>query len=145
MTIRSEISEGIRLAVLRAEQSGDLPEGLSWPHIVADKPADSSNGDFSVNVALKMAKSAEMNPVELAQTIVKHLDKYSFANEIWVAPPGFINVSIDGRWLSDQVGDILAQGESFGEGGYGTGIKVQHLHVGSATRCFNISNSSAPI
>ena len=142
MTIRSEISEGIRLAVLRAEQSGDLPEGLSWPHIVADKPADSSNGDFSVNVALKMAKSAEMNPVELAQTIVKHLDKYSFANEIWVAPPGFINVSIDGRWLSDQVGDILAQGESFGEGSYGTGIKVQleyvsvnptgPLHVGHA-------------
>lgn len=142
MTIRDEISEGIRAALLRAESAGGLPRGLQWPEIAADKPADSRNGDFSVNVALKMAKSAKMNPINLANVIVEHLDKYSFADQVWVASPGFINVSVSSQWLNAQVQQILSQGESFGESTYGRGVEVQleyvsvnptgPLHVGHA-------------
>jgi len=142
MTIKDDISEGIRAAVLRAEEAGTLLRGLEWPEIVTDRPADSRNGDFSVNIALKMAKATGMNPVHLARLIVEHLDKYSFADQIWVAPPGFINLSVSSQWLTAQLQDIFVQGESFGESNYGRGTNVQleyvsvnptgPLHVGHA-------------
>jgi len=142
MTIRDNISEGISAAIRRAEESGQLPEGLLWPEIAADRPADSRNGDFSVNIALKMAKGAKMNPEQLANAILGHIDNYPFVQSIWVASPGFINFTVSPSWLIDQVQAILLQGENFGESSYGRGINVQleyvsvnptgPLHVGHA-------------
>jgi arginyl-tRNA synthetase len=142
MTIRDNISEGISIAIRRAEESGQLPEGLLWPEIVADRPADSRNGDFSVNIALKMAKMAEMNPEQLANVILSYVDNYPFVESMWVAPPGFINFTVSPGWLIGQLQTILSQGENFGESSYGRGTNVQleyvsvnptgPLHVGHA-------------
>lgn len=53
-------------------------------------------GDFSTNVALKLAKSLSKNPREVAEDIVAKLDKQGDFSEVSVAGPGFINI-----WLTD--------------------------------------------
>ncbi len=57
-------------------------------------------GDFQANCAMALAKSRGMNPRELAQRIVDHLDLAGVALKPEIAGPGFINVRLDPAALS---------------------------------------------
>jgi len=72
---------------------------LNDPAIDADpviKPsANPQFGDFQANAAMGLAKSRGMNPRDLAQKIVDHVDLSGIALAPEVAGPGFINVRLD--------------------------------------------------
>lgn len=58
---------------------------------------DSSFGDYSTNIALKISKDLAENPRTIAEKLSEKLQDINFFSKIEVAGPGFINF-----WLSDK-------------------------------------------
>ncbi|KKP38749.1 MAG: arginyl-tRNA synthetase, arginyl-tRNA synthetase [Candidatus Peregrinibacteria bacterium GW2011_GWF2_33_10] len=80
--------------------------------IELDEPKDKLHGDFSSNIAMKIAKDLGKNPREVANEIS---DKWSVASDKWsvyfeqveIAGPGFINFKLSKKGLSEFLGNIL--------------------------------------
>ena len=63
-------------------------------------------GDYQCNNALKLAKELKANPREVAQKIVDHFDRTKIA-KLEIAGPGFINITLDPSYLSEEIGELL--------------------------------------
>ncbi len=63
---------------------------------------------------MKLARSTGIRPMQIAETLVALMPKPEEVESIKVAPPGFINFKLGGRWLTDLVSTVLVQGESYG-------------------------------
>ncbi|HMC51145.1 MAG TPA: arginine--tRNA ligase, partial [Acidimicrobiales bacterium] len=61
-------------------------------------------GDYQANVAMALAKDLGRTPRDVAQAIVEHLDVGGVCRSVEVAGPGFVNLTLDERYLADQVG-----------------------------------------
>ena len=59
-----------------------------------DLPTDLSHGDFTTNIAMRLAKTAQVNPFELAQSIVKHIPTNDLIEKVEAIKPGFINIFV---------------------------------------------------
>ncbi len=138
--IRDEISQLVYDAVKKAQRKGSLPR-TEIPEVALERPRQSERGDYAtslplkmiadVNRALKEADKDKITPMELGQRIVQRLAAAPFIVSVDVAPPGFINVTLDGGWLAGQVNEILAAGPGFGSVSLGGGRRVQ-VEFGSA-------------
>ena len=62
-------------------------------------PTVASYGDYTTNVAMKLAKDLKKNPVEIADMIVKQFPKTSLIKKITVVKPGFINFEVDDNYF----------------------------------------------
>lgn len=75
-------------------------------------------GDFSSNVAMTSAKQISSNPRELADKIVSKLKGDEQVNDIFdkieVAGPGFINFTLNKRYLSKMLQEITQNDSSYG-------------------------------
>lgn len=135
--LRSLLEEAIR--VLRS--SGVIP-GEAEVAIDLERPARPEHGDFSSNVALALARRAEIEPRELAEKLVGALPPLDVVSKVEVAGPGFINFHLSHSWLYETIVDIATQREAYGRSEVGKGIRVQveygsanptgPLHVGNA-------------
>ena len=135
--LRDLISETIR----NAQAAGDLPE-YELPEIVLDHPKQADIGDFATPVAMQSAKLARKAPMQIAQILLKHLPATDAVAHAEAAAPGFINLTLNERWLARQVEAILAAGSAYGKVNIGKGKRTQvefvsvnptgPLHVGSA-------------
>lgn len=101
--------------------------GLDAPdEIHLEQPARREHGDFSSNVAMKLAKGASRPPRELAQDVVDRINAAPPAHVTGaeVAGPGFVNFRLDDGWLHDMVPAVLAAGADFGRSAIGAGRRV---------------------
>jgi arginyl-tRNA synthetase len=138
--VRNDLAEAILEAAKKAQRRGDLPK-TEIPEATVERPRRPEHGDYAsslplqliapVNRALKAAGEQSISPVEVGQRIVRSLRQQPFIGEIGVAAPGFINVTLDEKWLAQQVEEILAAGERFGSVDLGRGRRVQ-VEFGSA-------------
>ncbi|KKU44815.1 MAG: Arginine-tRNA ligase, partial [Microgenomates group bacterium GW2011_GWA2_46_7] len=103
------IAKEIKEMVDQCLKSVDLPSvNFSVTH-----PKEESHGDYSVNVAMILAKKLGKNPRELAEKIVS---KWSMVDSRWskiidkieVAGAGFINFYLKSAFLRDKVEQIVA-------------------------------------
>jgi arginyl-tRNA synthetase len=105
-----------------------IVEACEIQNFSVERPADTSKGDFACNVAMVMAKNAEIAPRELAEEIVKKLknDKdlelVVDLEKIEVAGPGFINFWIRDEYLSLTMS--LTSSDYWGKSEYMKGKKV---------------------
>ncbi len=58
-------------------------------------PAQEGFGDYSVSVALQLAKTTKRNPMEIAREITDNIEKDGLIEKVEVMKPGFINL-----WIS---------------------------------------------
>ncbi|MCH7810120.1 MAG: arginine--tRNA ligase [Chloroflexi bacterium] len=125
--IKNEIGQLVQAAVRKAQEAGDLP-AAAIPDAPIERPQRPEHGDYSTGLAMRMARAAQMSPLDIARMIAKHIDGESqegvFA-AVEVAPPGFINFRLSRDWLAAQVDAILAAGPEFGNISLGAGTKVQ--------------------
>jgi arginyl-tRNA synthetase len=70
-------------------------------------------GQFQCNGALAEAKKAGRNPREIADEIVKELEKTGLFTELTLAGPGFINIRLNDDFLLGHISD-LAEDSHFG-------------------------------
>ena len=73
----------------------------------------SEHADAQVNVALGLAKRLGKNPREVAEQIARTVDVAGVCRGVEVAGPGFLNITFDDAFLSQQLREMAA-GESLG-------------------------------
>ena len=120
----SDISEKIREAVsVSVEETFDLkPEEKM---VMVERPRDPKMGDYSTNIAMRLAKSLRRKPADIAADLLPALEKnLPEASSITVAGAGFINFVISDTALSSIINVILDQADDYGKNNSGNGEKV---------------------
>ena len=128
--IKDQIVALLKEAIGRAQEKGQMP-AVELPEIPLERPANPAFGDYASSLAMRLARSARMNPLAIAKKIVDNLPAAAFLERVEVAPPGFVNFSLKNEWIRQQVETILAAGPRFGAVDLGRGTTVQ-LEFGSA-------------
>ncbi len=85
--------------------------------IVLEHPADLAHGDYSCNIAMRLAKELGKSPRELAENIVSALPKSEYISKAEVAGPGFINFYLSKEFFERSLSEVIKEKESFGKGG----------------------------
>lgn len=134
---KDEIANVIRLGVEKAGLAGfDAP-------IEIEKPRDEGHGDFSTNIAMRLAKPAKSNPRALAEKLIEAFDtEGTVIEKIETAGPGFINFTLNQESLYEVMKVIEDEGEDYGRVNIGNGKKIMvefissnptgPMHVGNA-------------
>lgn len=127
--LRQEIKGLLKDAILQAQQESQLAE-FDVPEILIEKTQDSKFGDFSTNVALKIAKTIEKPPMEVAKIIASEAENINAESgnmfeKIEAAAPGFVNFFISSEHLIKKIAIILKEKERFGELDIGQNQKIQ--------------------
>ena len=73
-----------------------------------ERTRDSNHGDFTSNIALRLAKSLKKNPRELANEIIKYIPRNNSIKKIEVAGPGFMNFYLDDSAYHIEIEKILS-------------------------------------
>ncbi len=100
---------------------------LNIPEAEVSRSENEKFGDYSTNVALKLAKKEGKNPMEVAQEISEKVEKAQsdFFEKIEIAPPGFINFFISKEFLQEEISQILKDDADYGKLDIGQGQKIQ--------------------
>jgi arginyl-tRNA synthetase len=106
-----------------------LADSHGWPELASaelqlERARDPKHGDFTTNVALRLAKPIGLPPRSLAAKIVAHCPTSSFVERIEVAGPGFINLSLSLPAYHDELLAIIERGARYGETSSGTGKRA---------------------
>lgn len=123
-TAKEQVREIILKTVGELVAAGKLPEE-AMPAFNVEIPADSKNGDLSSNAAMVAARAFKKSPRDIAALITEnaYLDG-SYFEKCETAGPGFMNFFYSPKWFADSVGEILSNGEHYGETNLGGGKKV---------------------
>ncbi len=138
--VRDEIARLLRQAAEAAQHKGLLPD-TTLPPIAVEPPLRAEHGDYSTNLAMRLARAARMAPLQIAQVLVQALPPNDVVERAEVAGAGFINFTLRPDWIARQVQRILPAGERYGWNDQGGGRRVQvefvsanpteRLHAGS--------------
>lgn len=108
--VKETLIEEIKGSILKAQLVDEVPE------IKIETPKDSTNGDYSTNIAMVLTKIARKNPREIATQIVENLDTTKAnVKKVDIAGPGFINFYLDQQYLTTVIETALNKGETFGQ------------------------------
>jgi len=126
-----EIKNGLVNSIKRAVNKAAFDGVISFdevPEIEIEVPRDKNFGDFSTNVAMRIASVLKKNPRHIAEAIAKYIDEEK-VEKVDVAGPGFINFYLKRDWVYDVVPVILKEGPDYGRCDIGKGEKVQVEYV----------------
>ncbi len=109
--------------------------------IFFDVPKDSSFGDYSTNISMRLTKILKKNPILIANEIKSKLDlTKNHLEKCEVAGQGFLNFFLDKKYLMQVVFQILQEKENYGSSNYGQNKKINiefvsanptgYLHIG---------------
>ena len=89
---------------------------LQTVNIHIEHPADLSNGDFSTNIAMGLAKNLKKSPLAIAEELSKKINE-NLPNYLQItktANPGFINFWLNNKALLNTVETIIKDKKTFG-------------------------------
>ena len=93
--------------------------------VMVERPRDPKMGDYSTNIAMRLAKSLHKKPVDIANELIEVLKKnLTEASEVSVAGPGFINFKINESALSAFIKQIIDAGKDYGKSEFGKHEKL---------------------
>lgn len=96
--------------------------------IIIEKPKNEKNGDYSTNIALVLAKELKDSPMNIANKIVTSIND-SIIDSCSVAAPGFINIIVNKKELTNIINKVLTAGKSYGKNNTGANKKVNIEYV----------------
>ncbi len=119
----------VHAAVDTLAAQGALPAGLDLSRILVEPPREAAHGDMATNAAMVLAKPAGQKPRELAEQIAAKLRAEPLIEDVAVAGPGFINLTLArARWI-DELRGVLAAGRDYGRSDIGQGENVNVEYV----------------
>ena len=139
-TLRDRVGALVAGATRAAIEAGSLPD-VALPDELVERPRDASHGDYASSLPLRLARSAMMPPLAIAEAIAEHLPANDVIDAPQVAPPGFINLSLAEHFVQGEINRVIEQGAAFADSTIGRGKRVQlefvsanptgPLHVGN--------------
>jgi len=124
MFIKQRLAKALEEAAIAAQQDGLLAQA-ALPEIIIERPQNPEHGDYASSLPLKLARTTEKAPTDIAEKIIEFLPPLPEVAKMVVAAPGFVNFHLSTVWLTDQVAAILEAGESYGNIDLGAGKSVQ--------------------
>ena len=124
LMLRKNLAACLEKAIIEAQQEGSLPFA-ALPDIVIEHPQNPEHGDFASGLSLKLSRAMEMSPLSIAERVAEHISPPPEVDKVVVAAPGFINFTLRGDWLAEQVETVLAFGHSYGDIDIGEGKRIQ--------------------
>jgi arginyl-tRNA synthetase len=122
--VKKGVNEIIRRAMARAQEQGQLAEGV-LPPLIVEYPKDERHGDYTTNVAMTMASQTGKPPRAIAETIVRFIeDAEGIIERVEVAGPGFINFFLKEAYWHYFLREADQQGKRYGEGELGKGKRA---------------------
>ena len=119
-TTRDSVAQRVAVALDAALASGALPQpadGATLPEIEIARPQNPEHGDYSTNLALKLAGVVKRPPRDVAAALLAALDIDASDDLIVrgeIASPGFVNVWLAPRHVEAAVDSIRQAGLSYG-------------------------------
>ncbi|NEG95272.1 arginine--tRNA ligase [Bifidobacterium sp. SMB2] len=135
----SELISAIAHDLAAAGTAGELTADLIPPveKITVMRPKDRAHGDWATNIAMQLAKKADMKPRDLAELFAPELEKNDGVKSVEIAGPGFINITLDSASAAGIVDTVLEAGEAFG--------RNEHLNGKTLNLEFVSANPTGPI
>ena len=124
MMIRYEIEKLIADGIRAAQNAGEIPS-VGAPEPLVERPQRPEHGDYASSLPLRLARTAQMKPMDLARLIARRIEAGGAIESIDTAPPGFINFRLSTKWLASQVDEIAKEGVTFGDLPLGAGKRIQ--------------------
>jgi arginyl-tRNA synthetase len=138
--IFAAVLDRVHAAVDALAFEGVLPSMLDLSHILVEPPREAGHGDMATNAAMVLAKPAGQKPRNLAEAIAAKLRREALIDDVAVAGPGFINVTLTRAAWINELRRALAAGGDYGKSDIGGGelVNVEYvsanptgpLHVG---------------
>lgn len=111
-------------------------------NLMVEVPKKRENGDFSSNVAMRLAKTLKDNPVNIANKIKDAIDYSDKIEKIEIANPGFINIYLKDEYVFSGISNVINDGDNYGKCNVGKEKKIDIefvsanptgiLHLGTA-------------
>ena len=92
--------------------------------IAVTLPREKSFGDFSTNIAMQLAGRWKDNPRAIGQAIKSELERQAELEEVSIAGPGFINMTLKLNLWHQRLSEIYTAGDDFASLDYGAGKRV---------------------
>ncbi len=124
LTLKQRLTELITQAAIEAQKQGKLPQ-VPLPEVMIEHPRNPEHGDYATNFAIKLARSAGLDFLAVANEVAKFIPSSPELSQTMVAPPGFINFVLKDDWLTSQLESILVAGDAYGNIDLGKGARVQ--------------------
>jgi arginyl-tRNA synthetase len=108
-----DLSLAVRGALADAVAAGELTVAVP-DAVTVERPRNRDHGDWSTNVALKLAKGAGLPPRQVADVLAARLAEVPGVKSVDVAGPGFLNVVLDAASAGELARTIVQAGPTYG-------------------------------
>src|SRR5688572_15312827 len=116
-------------AVQQLKHDGVVPQDASIEGITLESPKDASHGDLATNAAMVLAKAAGTPPRALAERLAPLIAVDALVDEVEIAGPGFINLTLSSAFWPSVLRVVLEQGAAYGQSAIGKGEAVNVEYV----------------
>ncbi len=89
-----------------------------------ERTRDPKHGDFTTNIAMRLAKDLGKPPRELAETLITLIPASDLIKKVQIAGPGFINFNLSTNAYRKELVDIIKLGSSYGCSSFGNNQRV---------------------
>ena len=122
MSIKKELQEIIKESLSKNDISYEAN------NIVIETPKNTTNGDYSTNIALVLTKIMHKNPMEIAELIKNNISN-DIIDKIEIAKPGFINIFLSKERLQSEINAIIDSNKEYGKSNIGLAKKINIEYV----------------
>ena len=119
-----QILDSLIRDALRSLEDSEGWTGLAGTSPELERSRDPRHGDFTSNVALRVAKRHGQKPREFAEALKGRLAASELVESVEVAGPGFVNLRLSAEAIHREIRRMLAEGESYGSSDAGSGRRV---------------------
>ncbi len=118
--MKNTIKDAIKKSLDKTIENNNISIDIIEINICKDKKF----GDFSSNIAMKLASKFNYKPKEFAKEIIKNIEKNESILKIEIAGPGFINFFTSDISKYSVIENIFKEKESFGKNNVGKDLKI---------------------
>ena len=121
--MRAQIDQLLRHTLARFAQERSVDDSIDLnPKL--ERTRDARHGDFTTNIALRLAKPLRRPPRELAAELAELIPESTLIADVNVAGPGFINLSVSADAYRRELIDLIDAGVSYGLAEWGANRRV---------------------
>ena len=92
--------------------------------VTVERPRQKGHGDYATNIAMQLAKKAGTNPRSLGELLAAKLREADGINEVEIAGPGFLNITVAAGAQGEVAATIATAGRAYGTSAVLAGQKI---------------------